>query len=297
MDDQLGSQFDTMQQLGLLDLDNRKGKAPGGYQSTLDEVRLPFIFMNAVGGQRRAHIAARRRTCLSRLRRSFAEIGRLPQRPMEFSEVASMAMELLGSPHIDEFYDGDDLVRARREFLEDIISYLPGTRPSTSSSRWVYTHKGHGVDERLMHGYRRSGASTAASTTAGWKRSNATAGRRRAICTGYRSTTLSMRSRRSVPLQVWLNAKQDRPNALKQYRHALSLGGNKPLPELFRAAGGRFGMDAETLKPLVAALEEEIESIEPKQKARRANAGLRVRNSSHRLPNITFEHTSVKTRD
>ena len=27
----------------------RKGKAPGGYQATLDEARLPFIFMNAVG--------------------------------------------------------------------------------------------------------------------------------------------------------------------------------------------------------------------------------------------------------
>ena len=41
-----------MQDLRLLDLDNRKGKAPGGYQSTLAEARLPFIFMNAVGLQR-----------------------------------------------------------------------------------------------------------------------------------------------------------------------------------------------------------------------------------------------------
>ena len=41
-----------MDDLKLLDLDNRKGKAPGGYQSTLAESRLPFIFMNAVGLQR-----------------------------------------------------------------------------------------------------------------------------------------------------------------------------------------------------------------------------------------------------
>ena len=33
----------------LLDLANRKGKAPGGYQTTLEDDRLPFIFMNAVG--------------------------------------------------------------------------------------------------------------------------------------------------------------------------------------------------------------------------------------------------------
>jgi len=41
-----------MNDLRLLDLANRKDKAPGGYQATLAEARLPFIFMNAVGVQR-----------------------------------------------------------------------------------------------------------------------------------------------------------------------------------------------------------------------------------------------------
>ena len=34
---------------GLLDVDSRKGKAPGGYNYPLDESGLPFIFMNASG--------------------------------------------------------------------------------------------------------------------------------------------------------------------------------------------------------------------------------------------------------
>ena len=41
-----------MKNMGHFDLESRKGKAPGGYQSTLSEARLPFIFMNAVGLQR-----------------------------------------------------------------------------------------------------------------------------------------------------------------------------------------------------------------------------------------------------
>ena len=49
IDSKLAEDFQLMRQLRLLDLDNRKGKAPGGYQSTLSESRLPFIFMNAVG--------------------------------------------------------------------------------------------------------------------------------------------------------------------------------------------------------------------------------------------------------
>jgi oligoendopeptidase F len=52
LDRELAGGFRQMQELRLLDLDNRKGKAPGGYQSTLVESRLPFIFMNAIGQQR-----------------------------------------------------------------------------------------------------------------------------------------------------------------------------------------------------------------------------------------------------
>src|SRR6267378_2341033 len=38
-----------MASLNLLDLESRKGKAPGGYNMELAEIRLPFVFMNAVG--------------------------------------------------------------------------------------------------------------------------------------------------------------------------------------------------------------------------------------------------------
>ncbi|MCA8936829.1 MAG: M3 family oligoendopeptidase [Planctomycetes bacterium] len=262
VDDQLGSQFDTMQQLGLLDLDNRKGKAPGGYQSTLDEVRLPFIFMNAVG------VDSDVRTLLHEGGHAFHAFAAASQKlagyrsaPMEFSEVASMAMELLGSPHIDEFYDGDDLVRARREFLEDIISYLPWYATIDQFQQWVYTHKGHGVDERLdawVQTFRRFNGGVDYSGLEEIERHRWQAqGHLYWVPFYYIEYAIAQIG----ALQVWLNAKQDRPNALKQYRHALSLGGSKPLPELFKAAGGKFGMDAETLKPLVAALEEEIESI------------------------------------
>src|SRR5262249_17746173 len=48
-DDTLGGQFAFLRARQLLDLANRKGKAPGGYQTTLEDDRLPFIFMNAVG--------------------------------------------------------------------------------------------------------------------------------------------------------------------------------------------------------------------------------------------------------
>jgi oligoendopeptidase F len=61
-------------------------------------------------------------------------------------------------------------------------------------------------------------------------------------------------------LQVWANARRDRAGALQAYRRALALGGSRPLPELFAAAGCRFAFDAGTIRPLMrgvrAALEE-----------------------------------------
>ncbi|MBL8157459.1 MAG: M3 family oligoendopeptidase, partial [Anaerolineae bacterium] len=49
VDPYLAEYFTTMRREKLLDLDNRKGKAPGGYCTTLNRSHRAFIFMNAVG--------------------------------------------------------------------------------------------------------------------------------------------------------------------------------------------------------------------------------------------------------
>lgn len=41
-----------MNNMHYLDLNSRKGKAPGGYNMTLPEIGVPFIFMNAAGTHR-----------------------------------------------------------------------------------------------------------------------------------------------------------------------------------------------------------------------------------------------------
>src|SRR5207244_1170488 len=105
LDPQLGAGFRTLRASRLLDLDNRKGKAPGGYQSTLSEARLPFIFMNAVGVQRDVE------TLLHEAGHAFhalaarsEDLHAYREPPIEFCEVASMSMELLGNEYLEEFY-------------------------------------------------------------------------------------------------------------------------------------------------------------------------------------------------
>ena len=119
IDDELAGGFQQMQDLKLLDLDNRKGKAPGGYQSTLAEARVPFIFMNAVGLQRDVE------TILHEAGHAFHALATREEdlyayrgAPIEFCEVASMSMELLGNEFIEEFYSPAEGNRARRTHLD-----------------------------------------------------------------------------------------------------------------------------------------------------------------------------------
>ena len=62
-------------------------------------------------------------------------------------------------------------------------------------------------------------------------------------------------------LQVWANSKRDRSAALADYKRALGLGGSRPLPELFAAAGCRFDFSVEAVRPLVSLLREELAKL------------------------------------
>ncbi|MGZ8899960.1 MAG: M3 family oligoendopeptidase, partial [Limisphaerales bacterium] len=144
LDPNLSKGFRLMGELKLLDLANRKGKAPGGYQSTLSESRLPFIFMNAVGVQRDVEtILHEAGHAFHALATRDEDIYSYRHAPIEFCEVASMSMELLGNEFIDSFYNPADSNRARRDHLEGIIEIFPWIATVDAFQDWIYTHPGH----------------------------------------------------------------------------------------------------------------------------------------------------------
>jgi len=62
-------------------------------------------------------------------------------------------------------------------------------------------------------------------------------------------------------LQVWMNARKDYAHAVALYRNGLALGGSRPLPELFEAAGLKFDFSEKTLRPLIEAVMEKVERL------------------------------------
>jgi oligoendopeptidase F len=259
LDAELGGEFAEMVRAGWLDLDSRKGKAPGGYQATFEEARRPFIFMNAVGlhrdvdtllheGGHAFHTIA----CRDEPLISYRHSG------MEMAEVASMGMELLTSDLLDEFYAPADLARARREKLEGVLSLFPWIAIIDAFQHWLYANPAHDRQARTAQWsalVNRFGGSE------DWS--------------GFQATRESLWQRQlhlfEVPfyyieygiaqigaLQLWRNFRADPAVALRRYREALALGGSQSLPKLWAAAGLNFDFSAATLGPLIELVQSEL---------------------------------------
>jgi oligoendopeptidase F len=262
LDGDLADGFKRMQQMRLLDLANRKGKAPGGYQSTLAEARLPFIFMNAVGLQRDVE------TILHEAGHAFHALATRDEdlyayrnAPIEFCEVASMSMELLGGEFIEQFYSAADAARARRTHLEGILGIFPWIATVDAFQHWVYTHPGHTRAERSVTWLGLMDRFGGDVDWSGYDKTRAHFWHRQLHIFIHPFYYIEYGIAQLGALQVWSNSRQDRAGALRNYKRALGLGGSRPLPELFKAAGCRFDFTRETIQPLVGLVRDELEKL------------------------------------
>ncbi len=278
VDPQLAAEFAALGQAQLLDLDNRPGKAPGGYCTFFALERRPYIFMNGIGQHNDVQIL------LHEAGHAFhaVEAARLPfvqqmSPPMEFNEVASMAMELLTAPFLDTpggFYTPAQAAQARIEQLEQIILFWPYMAVIDAFQHWAYAHpelaadpqrcdqRWHALWDRFMPGVDWSGME--AELVTGWQR------RLHVFRAPLYYVEYGLASLGAV--QVWRNALADPGAAFERYRAALRLGGTASLPDLYAAAGARFSSDAGTLAEAIGLIERTIDTLE-RQVEREASVG------------------------
>lgn len=269
LDPELGQYFQTMRDEKLLDLENRKGKAPGGYCTTFAVAGRPFVFMNAVG----LHDDVQ--TLLHESGHSFHVFAadHLPYEqqkevPMEFAEVASMAMELLAAPQLEAleggFYTREDAARARLEHLQNSLMFWPYMAVVDMFQHWVYTHHREASDParcdakwtelwwRFMPNVDYRGFEEVMAT--GWHR--------KLHIHRYPFYYIEYGLAQLGAVQVWRRSLKNHAQALADYRRALALGGTVSLPELFAAAGAKFSFEVNTLQGAVALMMETIKTLE-----------------------------------
>jgi oligoendopeptidase F len=262
MDSSLGALFDSLRGGGCLDLESRKGKAPGGYQYQRDRARTPFIFMNAAGLHRdletMVHEAGH---AFHSLLCNDEPLVRYRHSPLEFAEVASMSMELLSFPFLDEFYSPADADRARRKHLEDLAMLLPWIATIDAFQHWLYTHPDHSRAQRAAHwltlndrfGQAVDWAGLEAHLEIGWQR--------QLHLFGSPFYYIEYGIAKLGALQLWQNYRRDPAGAIAGYKKALALGGSRPLPELFAAAGLSFEFGPKTMRRLMEDVRNELSRL------------------------------------
>lgn len=257
----LATDFDQLRLNGNLDLDSRPGKQPGGYQSSLDEAKQPFIFMNAAGlhGDVRTLLHEGGHAFHFQWAAAKEPLVFLRSAPMEFCEVASMSMELLGMEHFDLFYgEGEDGQRARRDQFESTVPLLAWIAIIDQFQHWLYTHVGHTRQERteawrsLM---KRFGAGV---DWTGFEDVRDARWQAQLHLFHVPFYYIEYGIAQLGALQLWIKSQDDPHAALSNYRKALALGGTRPLPKLFEAAGLVFDFSDKTIAPLMHRVREEI---------------------------------------
>lgn len=253
-----------MKEMGRLDLESRKGKAPGGYNCPLAETGAPFIFMNAAGqmhdvttmvheGGHAIHSFLAHPLPLT----SFKEY------PMEIAEVASMAMELFSMDYWDTFFDNEeDLRRAKEHQLERVLTIFPWIATIDKFQHWVYENPNHTLEERAENWRSILNEYTPINLdVSGLEEYRKWSWQRQLHLYEVPFYYIEYGIAQLGAIGLWKQFKENKEQAIQNYTNALSLGGTRTLPQLYEAAGLKFSFSPEYISELMLFVHTEMEKL------------------------------------
>lgn len=264
IDPYCGERLEIMKAMKHLDLESKKGKAPGGYNYPLYEIGVPFIFMNSVGLQRDLVTMVHEggHAVHSFLSRNL-ELTPFKSLTSEIAELASMSMELISMEHWEDIYsDPEELKRAKKEQLEGVLDVLPWVATVDAFQHWLYENPHHSVQDRHDAWLRIS--KRFSSNLVDWS-----------DYPKYREVTWQKQLHIfEVPfyyieygmaqlgaIAMWRNYKNDPKKTMEQYKAALALGYTKSIPEIYETAGVKFDFSGEYIGELAAFVKGELELL------------------------------------
>ncbi|GAB3500884.1 M3 family oligoendopeptidase [Spirosoma knui] len=264
LDQELGDDLRIMRAMGHLDLESRKGKAPGGYNYPLEEIGVPFIFMNATSslrdlvtmvheGGHAVHSFLTRNLTLKAFRNP----------PMEVAELASMSMELLSMDHWDVFFENpEELRRAKLQHLESIIETLPWVATIDKFQHWIYENPTHTVSERREN-WVRIYEQFADNVTdwSGFAYYKEYIWQRQLHLYEVPFYYIEYGIAQLGAIGVWRNYRRDPEAGLAGYKRALSLGYKAPIREIYAAADVPFDFSQAYIRELMDFVNDEIKSL------------------------------------
>ena len=259
-----GDCLSKMRELKHLDLESRKGKAPGGYNCPLAESGAPFIFMNAAGQMHDVTTMVHEGGhAVHSFLAHHLKLSGFKEYPMEIAEVASMSMELFSIDYWDSFFENEtDLQRAKEHQLERVITIFPWIAVIDKFQHWLYLNPNHTHEERqqnwlnILEEFKDN-----VIDYSGLENYRENAWQRQLHLFEVPFYYIEYGIAQLGAIGMWMQFKKDKTTALENYCKALSLGGTKTLPELYNTAGLSFDFSPTTIKKLMDFVKNEMEKI------------------------------------
>ena len=260
----LGERLEIMKDNQLFDVESRKGKAPGGYNYPLAETGAPFIFMNSANTFRDLTTMVHEgghavHTFLT----ADLELNDFKHCPSEVAELASMSMELISMDNWDVYFDNEeDLKRAKRDQLFDVLKTLPWVAVVDQFQHWIYTNPDH-TDEQRTEAWLQIFESFGASF-ADWdthKEAEANLWQKQLHIFEVPFYYIEYGMAQLGAIAVWKNYKENPEKGLAQYLEALKLGYTKTIKEIYETAGIKFDFSADYVKELAEFVKSEMDKL------------------------------------
>jgi len=260
----LGERLEIMKDNHLFDVESRKGKAPGGYNYPLSETGAPFIFMNSANTFRDLTTMVHEgghavHTFLT----ADLELNDFKHTPAEVAELASMSMELISMDNWDVYFDKEeDLKRAKRDQLIDVLKTLPWVAVVDQFQHWIYTNPDHTDQQRTdawIQIYERFGAGFVDWTDHPEAETNLWQKQLHIFEVPFYYIEYGMAQLGAIA--VWKNYKENPEKGLEQYLDALKLGYTKTIKEIYETAGIKFDFSAGYVRELAVFVKGEMEKI------------------------------------
>lgn len=261
VDDYFAWCIQTMDDMDRLDLESRKGKAPGGYNYPMAETSVPFIFMNAASSTRDVETMVHEggHAVHSFLSKDL-ELAAFKNCPSEVAELASMSMELLSYDGQDEFYPNiEDFDRAKEEHLEGIIKILPWIATIDKFQHWLYTNPHHTAADRKQYWIQLSDEfGTGMVDWTGFEHFRSIAWQKQLHLFEVPFYYIEYGMAQLGALAVWRNFLSNKAKTIEQYKAALSLGYSKTISEIYQTAGIEFNFKSDYIHELMKFVKSEL---------------------------------------
>jgi oligoendopeptidase F len=267
IDPELGHQFGEFRN-GFMDLGSRQNKMSHAYCELFPKHGMPFVLQNVVGTDGDVRVT------LHEFGHAFHGYASMRSQPLvwnyfsatEFVEVPSQAMEVLALPYLHKdrggFYSDAELERVSRAQISQVVHLLTWIGFMDSFQHWIYAEARASttieeIDAKAKELMKRFMPQT------DWSGFPQELGKTWQYYHIFRAPFYYIEYGLSWlgALQLWRNSLGDPVGAMKRYRHALTLGNSRTVPQLFEATGTKFAFDRATIRELMYFLRGQLMKV------------------------------------